>query len=475
MSVSHYSSAREMIAALQSKQISARELLDLHLARHQKTHDCINAIIRTDIEAAQKQAALIDDARARGESLGPLAGIPITVKDCFDVSGMPAHCGNPDLAARALECEDAVAIARAKRAGAIIWGKSNVPPMLQGWQSANTLYGVTNNPFDLSRSAGGSSGGAAAALASGVTPLEIGSDVGGSLRVPAHFCGVCALKPTWGLIPQAGHIIRPPEFECEIDLNVIGPMARTIGDLRVLMAVLTDTPAEAGEPNAPLRVAVWTDGLAIGRDCGVAVERAAEALRRQGSEVRDCRPPVAIEHLLVAYRDLLLDALSYDGAPRPAIPRSARPLFKLRRAFGADALSMAGYGLAFTANPKQIAHARQVRDRLKAEMAAFFQDTDIILCPAAPGAAFTHDHSAPLHMLQFDLDGRPTPMLHHLHWAALASALHLPALVVPAGRTPSGLPTGVQLLTRWNDEAVLFNVGELLEATLGGFQSPIQK
>lgn len=464
-----------MIAALQSKQISARELLDLHLARHLETHRGINAIVRTDIEAAQRQAAHVDNARARGETLGLLAGLPITVKDCFDVSGMPAHCGNPDLAGRAQECADAVAVARAKRAGAIIWGKSNVPPMLQGWQSTNPLYGVTNNPFDLSRSAGGSSGGAAAALASGVTPLEIGSDIGGSLRVPAHFCGVCALKPTWGLLPQAGHIIRPPEFDCEIDLNVIGPMARTIEDLRVLMAVLADTPTEPSAPHALPRVAAWTDGLALGRDCHVAVERAAEALRAQGAQVRICRPPISIEHLLVSYRDLLLDALSYDGAPRPAISRSARPLFMLQRAFGADPLSMAGYGLAFTANTEQFARARQVRDRLKAEMGAFFQDTDIILCPPAPGAAFTHDHSAPLHLLRFDLDGKPIPMLHHLHWAALASALHLPALVVPAGRTPSGLPTGVQLLTRWNDEAALFNVGELLEATLGGFQAPIQK
>lgn len=461
-----------MIAALESRQISARELLDFHLARHRETHDRVNAIIRTDIDTAQKQAMEIDDARVRGDALGPLAGLPITVKDCFDVAGMPAHCGNPDLATRTPACEDAAAVARAKRAGAIVWGKSNVPPMLQGWQSANPLYGATNNPFDLSRSAGGSSGGAAAALACGVTPLEIGSDIGGSLRVPAHFCGVSALKPTWGAIPQSGHIIRPPEYEFEIDLNVVGPMARNVGDLELFLPILTDRAANHLESAGPMRVAIWRDGLTLGRDCSEAVDSAGNALQMAGFQVKDCKPPVEVATLLVSYRDLLLDALSYEGAPRPLIAPSLRPLFFLQRALGADPLSSAGYGLAFTGGARQIARAKTALERLRNQMRAFFQSTDVILCPAAPGAAFIHDHSAPLHLLNFDLDRRLTPMLHHLHWAALASALHLPALVVPVARTPFGLPIGVQIVGAWDNEQTLLGVGSALEAALSGLAPP---
>ncbi len=462
-----------MLAALASKAISARELLDMHLTRHSASHRKINAIIRTDVEAAQTQAEAIDNARARGEPLGPLAGLPMTVKDSFDVKGMPAHCGNPDWVDRSADCEDAEAVARLKRAGAIVWGKSNVPPMLQGWQSANPLYGATNNPYDLDRTPGGSSGGAAAALAAGVTPLELGSDIGGSLRIPAHFCGVVACKPTWGLIPQLGHIIRPPGLDFEIDLNVIGPMARNVGDLALLLRTLTDQPLDtAAARRRPLRVMIWTDGFAVANECRTAVEEAGIALRSAGAEVTYSKPPLNLEALLVAYRDLLLAALSYPGAPRPPVPTIARPSFLLQRAFGADPLSAAGYGLAFTGGTKQFARAQLIRDRLRERMHHYFSTYDLLVCPPAPGQAFLQDQSAPLHALHIDLDGRQMPMLHHLHWVSLASALHLPALVLPISHSDKGLPLGAQLIGNWGEEAVLLGVAEAIESVLGGFTPP---
>ncbi|HSZ74790.1 MAG TPA: amidase family protein, partial [Rhizomicrobium sp.] len=205
---STYATAREMLADLAAKRVSARELLDSHLARSDALHGKLNAIIEADIVRAMKDAAATDDARARGETLGPLAGLPMTIKDGFDVENMPATSGNPALANRPKDCADATMVARARKAGAVIWGKSNVSFMLGDIQSYNEIYGTTNNPYDVSRVPGGSSGGAATALAAGITPLEIGSDIGGSLRHPANFCGVVSLKPTLGVLPQRGLV--PP-------------------------------------------------------------------------------------------------------------------------------------------------------------------------------------------------------------------------------------------------------------------------
>jgi amidase len=205
-----YRTAREMLADLSAKKISARELLDAHLSRNEALHKRLNAIIETDIARAMKDAAAIDDARAKGTALGPLAGIPMTIKDGLDVENMPAVVGNPAFVGRSKNCADAAVVARARAAGAVIWGKSNVPIMLGDLQSFNAIYGTTNNPYDVTRVPGGSSGGSAAALAAGITPLEIGSDIGGSLRHPANYCGVFSLKPTWNALPQQAITRRFP-------------------------------------------------------------------------------------------------------------------------------------------------------------------------------------------------------------------------------------------------------------------------
>src|SRR5271165_2560603 len=205
-----YKTARETIADLAARNISARELLAEHAARNAAFANRLNCVIATDLEHAHGRAQSIDDARARGDAVGVLAGLPMTVKDGFDVSGMPAVAGNPAFRDRARDCADAELVARVRREGAVVWGKTNVPLMLGDFQTYNAVYGTTNNPYDVSRTPGGSSGGAAAALASGITPLEIGSDIGGSLRHPANFCGVCSLKPTWGVLDLHGHIPPAP-------------------------------------------------------------------------------------------------------------------------------------------------------------------------------------------------------------------------------------------------------------------------
>ena len=210
--------ASGQLALLSAGRIGAVELLKLALARHEQTHRRLNAVVAADLERALERAKAIDDIRARDGTLGPLAGLPMTIKDTLDVSGMPASAGLE--IHRRRQAEDATVTALARKAGAVIWGKTNVPVMAGDWQSFNALYGTTNNPWDLSRTPGGSSGGAAAALASGVTAMEIGSDIGGSLRIPAHFCGVFSQKPTWGLVPQHGHVPPTPGSWQEPDLNL---------------------------------------------------------------------------------------------------------------------------------------------------------------------------------------------------------------------------------------------------------------
>ena len=229
--------ATAQLSALKAKEISAVELLKLSLARHEQTHSRLNAVVAADLERALDTAKAMDDLRAKGANLGPLCGLPMTIKDTLDVAGMAASSGVESLRRR--KAEDAAAIAQVRQAGAVIWGKTNVPVMAADWQSFNGLYGVTNNPWDVTRTPGGSSGGAAAALAAGVTPLEMGSDIGGSLRVPASFCGVFSHKPTWGLVSQRGHVPPTPGTHAERDLNVVGPMARSARDLRLLLSVMT--------------------------------------------------------------------------------------------------------------------------------------------------------------------------------------------------------------------------------------------
>src|SRR6201994_3981393 len=290
-----YATARAMIADLKAKKISARELLDAHLARNDALHPKLNAVIRTDIARAQKDALAIDEARARGDALGALAGIPMTIKDGYDVENMPATSGNPIFKDRDPNCADADMVKLMRGAGAVIWGKTNVPFMLAELQSYNSVYGTTNNPYDVTRTPGGSSGGAAAALAAGITPIEIGSDIGGSLRHPANFCGVMSLKPTWGVLSLRGHIPPAPDDYAENgDLGVVGPTARNIGDLKLLWHVLCGTPQSEGVAVKGARIAVWDhdDAYPLANDVKSAVGRAAEALSREGIAVGNTKVPV---------------------------------------------------------------------------------------------------------------------------------------------------------------------------------------
>lgn len=471
-----YATAREMLADLAAKRISARELLDAHVARHEALAEKLNAVVASDIEHAQAAAKSIDDARAHGAALGALAGLPMTIKDGYDVFGLPATAGNPHFANRAKDCNDADLAARVRKQGAVIWGKTNVPLMLGDFQSYNAIYGTTNNPYDVTRTCGGSSGGAAVALATGMTPLEIGSDIGGSLRHPANFCGVCALKPTWGALPMRGHVPPPPGIAAELDLGVGGPMARNVGDLKLLWDVLTQRAPTPARPARSRRIAIWDAerGWPLASAVKARVTAAGEAFERAGIHVEHAKPGIDADAMLETYLDILTPIIS-GGFPdslreKMAASREA-DLAAVRE--GRDQTGEARYRLRVTAPPAQIIAAERMRQTQKDALDAFFAEGwDAILMPITPVPAFPHDHSDPMNARTIDVDGKTERYLSMLNWIALATSLHAPALALPAGQTAEGLPVGVQLVGRWGCEDRLIDLAAALEEAVGRFSPP---
>jgi amidase len=468
--------ATEQLAALNAKRVSAVELLKGELAWREQTHGALNAVVAVSLERALEHAAAIDDLRARGEPLGLLAGLPMTVKDTLDVVGLPASSGLRRLKAR--QAEDASAVKAAKHAGVVIWGKTNTPVMAGDWQTFNALYGTTNNPWDLDRTTGGSSGGAAAALAAGVTALEIGSDIGGSLRVPASFCGVYSHKPTWGLVDQHGHVPPSPGSWSERDLNVIGPMARSARDLRLLMSVLEDGMLTPKAPPAELkeaRIALWLDEPSFPLDPEVraAIEGFAAELSAAGVEVTPIASPLHMPTLMGAYRTLL-GAIIGEDMPDKAIRALTRMrgLARWQVDRGAEAASNAAMTLAYTATHREWMAADAVRARLRHEIGEVFNRFDAILAPIAPVAAFPHDHRPFTRRKLTASDGRTMPYGSMLNWISLATALHLPATAIPAGPTVSGLPVGVQLIGPLHGDARMLALAQAIEENVRGFIPP---
>lgn len=464
------------LAALASKRVSAVELLKAALARHEQTHKDLNAVVMADPERALERARAVDDLRMKDEPPGPLAGLPMTVKDAFDVAGMAASSGLE--AMRRRHAEDATSVGRARAAGAVIWGKTNVPVMAADWQSYNALYGQTNNPWDPARTPGGSSGGAAAALAAGVTALEIGSDIGGSLRVPASFCGVFSHKPTWGLVPQHGHVPPRPGSWVERDLNVVGPMARSARDLRLMLSVLAAGAIVPKAPPAELakaRIGLWLDEALFPLDAEVreVIERLAKGLEAAGCEVTPIPSPVDMRQLMAAYHTLLGGVLGED-LPEQVLRQMQmmRPFARLAMKRGAGPLSNAAMALAYTCTHREWMEADAVRCRLRHEIEPLFGRFDAVLAPITPVAAFPHDH-APFQSRRLTLStGEQVPYNTMLNWIALATALGLPATAIPAGLTASGLPVGAQLIGPLRGDARTLALAQAIDEDVRGFVAP---
>jgi amidase len=473
--------ATGQLAALNAGRISAAELLEMTLRRYEAVNQPVNAVVAVDFERARERARAIDDHRAKGDPLGPLAGLPMTIKDTFDVEGMAASSGRGDF--RRGRRPDAIVVSHVRHAGAVIWGKTNTPVMAGDFQTYNRLYGTTNNPWDVERTCGGSSGGAAVALATRMTALEIGSDIGGSLRTPASFCGVYSHKPTWGVISQVGHVPPAPGALAERDLNVVGPMARSARDLRLLLSVMEAGTIARTHPSpevGSLRVALWLNQpeFVLDPEVKAVLEDFGDQLRGLGAEVTSITSPVVVEMLLTAYRALLAGVLAQDlpTAQLQAMQRM-RGAAKLARKLGAGPDSWAALALDYTASHLDWLAADEARARVGGQLRGVFNRFDVIVAPIGPVAAFPHDHR-PFQRRTLTLsDGSKAPYLAMLRWIALATACGLPATAIPVGQTPrtekgGGLPVGAQLIGPRGADSRTIAIAEAIEDQLGGFVAP---
>jgi amidase len=477
-----FKSASELVGMLRRREISSRELLEVHLARVAKHGKALNAVVCLDEERARADAAAADAELARGRARGPLHGLPITIKDTFETAGLRTTAGAPELANHVPQ-HDADAVARLRRAGAVIFGKTNVPFMAGDWQSYNAVYGTTNNPWNASRVPGGSSGGAAAAVATGETPLELGSDIGGSIRVPSHWSGVCGHKPTWGIVPQRGHIPPPPGMLAPPDLNVCGPIARTVDDLSLALDVLAgpgeldavgwrlELPPARRSRLGDYRVTACFQDATYPVDASVRalLESAVERLRRAGVAVRVLeKPPVDLAAARRAYDVLLLPLMA------GSFPEGALAAFKqLADSAPADDPNPAvATARAFTASHITWIRANEERERLRAAMHELFHETDVLLLPVNQLPAIPHMHEPEMPLRTLTVNGKSIPYTDLLYWIAPATMCKLPASVVPVGRTPDGLPVGVQIVGSHLEDKTTLDFARRLAELTGGFTPP---
>lgn len=464
-----------------TKKLSARELLRHYGDRIDKHDGTLNAVVATDFDRAFEAAAAADEAAARGDFAGPLHGIPMTVKDAWETAGL-VSTGGVEALKDHVPAHDAAAVARLRAAGAIIMGKTNVPAYSGDWQTYNGIYGTTNNPWDTSRTPGGSSGGAAAAVAAGLTPAEIGSDIGGSIRLPAHFCGIWGLKASYGTVPMRGHMPPAPHGEALVDLAAGGPLARSPEDLAILLDVLAGEADDAEFPRPPLtrepagdasdlRIAVWRGEPAAPADAPVraAVDATATALEAAGARVEHGRAPAFAFAECYASYCLMLNAVVFAAVPlevRTRLIEKAGSIPDHDR--GYEALQARGAALTYTG----LLEIEEFRVTVKRAWRIFFEEFDAIVCPAASVAAFAHDHATSPAKRTIRVNGADAPYFDLMHWAAPASFAHLPALVAPATVTAGGLPVGVQVIGPYLGERKLIRIARLLEKHLRTFAAP---
>ncbi|MFH9672336.1 amidase [Streptomyces sp. NPDC017405] len=479
----NFLTAEDLITALRAGDVTSAELTDEAIARIERDDKAVNAICVPDFDRARAAARDADQARARGEDR-PLLGVPVTVKESYDVTGLPTTWGIPQHRDH-LPAEDAVQVSRLKAAGAVVLGKTNVPVGLQDIQSFNDLYGTTNNPWDHRRTAGGSSGGSAAALASGFGALSIGSDIAGSLRTPAHFCGVYAHKPTHGLASTRG-MVPPgtPALPADPDLAVVGPMARSARDLALLLDVMAGPdpltlgvahdvtlPPARHERLRDFRVLVLDEHPLIATAAAVraGVDRVAGALAAGGARVeRHSALLPDLAEAAVLYMQLLYSGFS-AGFPVETYER-----LRIRAAgLDADDRSLEATrlrGIAFSHREWIQADAR--RELHRHGWRALFAEFDAVVCPVTPTPAFPHDHHPDPTERRIDVDGVSYPYFDQLVWAGVATMPGLPATAVPTGRSPEGLPVGVQLVGPMFEDRTPLRLAELLEQEIGGFEAP---
>jgi len=477
-----HTDATGWLEKLNAGEITSRDLLELHIKQIEDVNPALNAVVAFDFDRARAAADAADKARAEGKVLGPLHGLPMTIKDALEVEGLVTTGGGPEYKDH-IPSRHADAVQRVADAGAIIIGKTNVPYMSGDLQTYNDVYGVTNNPWDTTRSPGGSSGGAAASLATGMTTLEIGSDIGGSIRCPAHYCGICGLKPTLDIVSGRGHIPGPPGALYRNDMSVVGPMARSVRDLQLMLPIVAgttgisskgyrlDLPPARNTDVSKMKLALWTTDpySETSADTQRVLNELADRLEAAGATIdRNPKLPHTLEEICSIYTPLLssnvlaalpqqvLERLSEEAAKAPADDNS----FNTLQGRGANMPSA------------QRMMYQNTRLQMREEWEAFLADYDAILMPNSPDAAFVKNHETPFPQRIVDVDGKDRAYSDFIAWTAPSILLTFPAASIPAGQSSAGLPINVQILSAYMEDQTALAVGAAVEHVTGPFRAP---
>ena len=474
-----FSTACELAEKIRNKEISSRELTDLYIERIERLDGEVNAVVVRDFDRARAAADRADQALSEGRSLGPLHGVPMTIKEAYNMADLPTTWGLPDFKDN-IATEDSESVARFKAAGAIFLGKTNVPLNLADFQSYNEVYGTTGNPWSTDRTPGGSSGGSSAALAAGFGALEAGSDIGGSIRNPAHFCGVYGHKPTWNIVPQQGHSL--PGMLASPDIAVVGPLARSAEDLTLALDVVSgpeplvesgwklELPPPRHAKLSDYRVALWpTDPMApVAGEVADRVQQLGDRLAALGATVSDSARPafeVARSHETYLY---LLNGVMAAGLPEEALAAMEAQVSALDPADQSDNAVMAR--AAVQKHGEWLRHNNR-REALRMAWRDFFQDWDILLCPQTATPAFEHDHR-PMPERTLAVDDAMQPYFQQLFWAGLITVAYLPSTVFPTGLSGDGLPIGLQAVSAEYADRTCIDFARLMADEIGGFVPP---
>jgi amidase len=474
-----FASARKLALMVRNKKIGCAELLEHYLQRIEKYNPKLNAIIATDVPNAKKRARAADRALAKGEIWGPFHGLPMTVKEALDVKGLPTTFGLPefrDTAART----NALAVERWNSAGAVIFGKTNVPPWLADSQSVNPIYGKTSNPWDVTRTPGGSSGGSSAAVCAGLSGIEVGSDIASSIRNPAIYTGIYGHKPTYGICPPRGHAVR--DRISPDDINVIGPLARSAEDLDGALMVMAGPdeidsagyklalPPPAKKNFKDFRIAVMLSDPTseVDREVQDSLQALADFLGKKKAKINDkARPNIDMDRVHWLFNTMLRAATSHrqtDDDFARNVP-AAEALDPKDRGFGARAMR------GQTIRHRDWLMLNEERTRLRFAWHEFFKNYDLFLCPLVATAAPPHN-SLPVGERKVTINGKEMPFGQTLFWAGLIGLPYLPATAIPTGFSKDGLPLGIQMAGAQYNDLTCIHMAKLLEKEYVGFTPP---
>lgn len=475
-----FRSAKQIASMIRRKQIGCLELLDIYLKRIESYDSEINAIVFMDIEAARKRAKAADKSMAKGSIWGPLHGVPMTIKESYDVVGMPTTWGVPEYKNNYPK-KNAIVVDRFLNAGAVIFGKTNVPYYLADWQTFNEIYGTTNNPWDVTRVPGGSSGGSAAALAAGLTGLEAGSDIGASIRNPAHYCGVYGHKPTYGIIPMRGQAL-PGEVAAG-DISVLGPLARSAEDLSIALKVMAGPDDIDGAgwqlrlPKPKKRIlkeykiaVVYTDPEAdIDHEVQQRLHAVVDFLRQNKVVVSEnARPRINSRKAHRNYIQLLRAATVGRLTPED-FQKNLKVLGTLNPD---DESYQAKMIRAQAMYHKEWLKFNEERHRMRLAWADFFQEYDLLLCPAAATTAFPHNQKGERWERMIMVNGKPQPSTTQMFWAGYSCNVYLPSTVAPVGFAHDGLPVGIQIVGPQYGDHTCIHFAHYLEREFQSFVPP---